>query len=179
MVHAVPNSEHAPQEECGSGLWTRGEDLVPPSTLALAEICLPGQKGPSPLRVLSFVGSGGTFDRLCLLSMEEANLRPRPGTGAGTVSAGLQLVPVCVCVCVQDPASMQKGQSCLGDSGGERQWPASSGPSPDCRAQNVGLEARPGPRSLPLSAHPPRLPFSFLLNTSSCWAVTFSPALRF
>ncbi|CAI9154441.1 unnamed protein product [Rangifer tarandus platyrhynchus] len=87
MLHAVPNSEHAPQEECGSGLWTRGEDLVPPSTLALAETCLPGQRGPSPLRVLSFVGSGGTFDRLCLLSMEEANLRPRPGTG----------VRVCVC----------------------------------------------------------------------------------
>lgn len=99
MVHAVPNSEQAPREECDSGLWTRGEDLVPPSTLALAETCLPGQRGPSPLQVLSFVGSGGTFYRLCLLSMEEANLRPRPGTGAGTVSAGLQLVPVCVCVC--------------------------------------------------------------------------------
>ena len=164
-------------------MWTQvcgqGErNWCHPLLLLWPETCLPGQRGPSPLWVLSFGGSGGTFDRLCLLSMEEATLWPKPGTGAGTVSARLQLVPVCVCV-FGIPHLCKRGRAAWEAPAVRSSGPLAQAPSPDCSVQNVGLEARPGPRSLPLSAHPPRLPFSFLLNTSSCWAVTFSHALRF
>lgn len=62
---------------------------------------------------------------------------PGPGQVLGLCQPGSSSC-LCACVCVQDPASMQKGQSCLGGSGGERQQSAGSGSKPRLQGPECG-----------------------------------------
>lgn len=179
MVHSVPNSEQALREECGLRCVdkVRGTGATLYSCSGLRPACLvrgpPAHSGSSLLwgwwdlqQALSLVNGGGD---------SSAQARDRCWDRVGQAPA-CACVRVCVCGI---PHLCKRGRAAWAAPAVRGSGPPAQAPSPDCRAQNVGLEARPGPRSLPLSAHPPRLPFSSLLNTSSCWAVTFSPALHF
>lgn len=137
VVHSVPNSEQAPREECGLRYVdkVRGTGATLYSCSGLRPACLvrgpPAHSGSSLLwgwwdlrQALSLVNGGGD---------SSAQARDRCWDRVGQA-------PACACVrvCVWDPASMQKGQSCLGSSGGKRQWPAGSGSKPRLQGPECG-----------------------------------------
>lgn len=122
--------------------------------------CLSGSQGPSPtvLRVLSLGSPMGPSPGFSSRQWRR-QLTGQPGTDPGRPSGWWSRGLLRVCMCVISVHIYAKGAA----QAVQRQEAEARPPSPcPCRAQDAGLQGKARGWAS-----------TYLLNTSSCWAVTF------